>query len=117
MVQLLKSYGIAPMRSSAMAVERHLVLHHCAVIDPSTGRLRVPSNLVDSVFLTEAAVELVPRSARREIYRVVNFLRLIRASTRRDIASRAASILVDQMLEELVATRVVSRRSILQSGR
>ena len=116
-MQLLKSYGIAPMRSSAMAVERHLVLHHCAVIDPSTGRLSVPSNLVDGLFLMEAAVELVPRSARREIYRVVNFLRLIRASTRRDIASRAASILVEQMLEELVATRVVSTRSTLQSGR
>ena len=115
-MQLLKSYGIAPMRSSAMARERHLVLHHCAVVNPSTGMLQVPGNLVDGVFLTESAVELVPRSARREIYRVVNFLRKVRASTRRDIAFRAAAILVEQMLDELVATRVVSRRSTLMSG-
>lgn len=113
--KLLKSYGIAPLKSGAMARAKHLTLRHCARLSP-TGILRVPRTLVDRVFLAQSAVELVPRSARREMFMVLDFLGKVKANNRRDMVAKAASVLVEQMVEEFVCTNVVARRAVLNSS-
>ncbi len=110
--KLLKSYGIAPLRSGTMARYEHISLrHHRARVGP-TGLLQVPADLVDRVWLTQLAVELLPRGARREVFQVLEFLGKVRANSHADILAKAASILVDQLLEELVDTGVVARRRV-----
>ena len=114
---LLKSYGIAPLKSGTMARDGRLSLGHCARVNAATGLLQIPADLVDRVFLVQSAVEAVPRGARREIFDVLDFLGRIKHAGGGGMEARAAGILVDKLLEEYVGTRVVERRAVLKSSR
>lgn len=96
---LLKEYEIAPLGQGVIARHNRIVLNQCAVV--VDDRLHVPRPLFHRVFLP--LVE-VPSHAKRQVVRMMEFLDKIRTSSKKDVAKKAASILVEQFLDELVCT-------------
>lgn len=109
---LLKEYGMAPVRCE-MSRDRHVTLCHCATVDVETGLLRMTTaSGINGLYLVPSAVQLVPRSARAEIFQAIQFLSEVKGSSHAHLLAKAAAILVDKLLRELVSTNVLARRSI-----
>ena len=99
---LLREYNIAPLGQGVIARKRRLVLSQCCKVH--RGVLHVPRQLFHRVFLP--LVEL-PSYAKRPVIEMLKFLEKLRVSDRREATEKAASILVEQFLEDLIRRRTV----------
>ena len=111
--ELLKQYQIAPLGSGVIQRENRILLSNCATVD-RRGLLTVPVPLIQKVFLP--MVEM-PSSGRRQVLRLMEFLDKVRVNDRDEISQKAASVLVQQFLDDLVRTGQVARHSALHQAR
>ena len=101
---LLKEYGIAPLSQGVIAQNNRIVLSQCAVV--LGGLLHVPRPLFHRI------VE-VPLHARKQVVGLMEFLDRVRVNNKRDMAEKAASVLVEQFMDEVVRSGQVCHRYII----
>ena len=111
--RLLRDYEIAPISSGIIGRKKRILLVQCAAVD-SSGLLTVPIPLVDRIFLP---LDSMPSQGRREVIRLMEFLEKVRCNDRMALTQKAASVLVDQFLEQLVTSGQVPRPSVLRTVR
>ena len=108
--QLLRHYEIAPFTSGVISRERRLVLFKFATIHCGVLFLRQP--VMDRVFVP---LRQVPPSGRRQVIRMLEFLEMVGTNSRQQISKKAANILVDCFLNQLVKSQLIPRLSVLTS--
>ena len=102
--KLLKAYEIAPLGQGVISQHNRIVLFQCAVVD-NRDILHVPRPLFHRVFLP--LVE-VPSHARKQVVGMMAFLDAVRVCSGKQLANKAATVLVEQWLDELVRSGQVS---------
>lgn len=106
---LFKEYGIVPMTSGSMGRAKHLSLRGCVRLEG--GLLYVPRRRVRKIFVPLEGIGT--GGGKKEAYNMLQFLDTMKTRRRGDIATRAAHILVDQFVADLVRSRQVSSRRVL----
>ena len=110
--KLLREYEITPFTSGCIANEKRLLLCKFATIHGDV--LFVPHPLVHRVFLP---LRQVPARGRKQVVTMLEFLEDMGTSDSETIAKKAAVILVDRLLDELVRTQLIPRVSVLGTSR
>ncbi len=108
--EMLRDYKIALMVSGVIGRERHLNLNGIAQL--RSGVLFLPYSTVHKVFIP---LHSLPADARREAVRMVAFLKEMKTNDRKVMATKAAAVLVDQFIEELIETQVISCSKTLKT--
>lgn len=107
---LLKDYLIAPMESGVISTERRLLLSGCAVVRED-NLLYLPHEHIRRVYLP---LQDMPSTGRRQAIRMVKFLEEMKTVNRRTIADKAAVILVEMHIEELVSSKMIPSSSAVK---
>ena len=110
--RLLKAYEIAPLGQGVISQHNRIVLFQCAVVERDL--LHVPHPLFHRVFLP--LVE-VPAHARNQVVGMMEFLDAVRVCSGKELAVKAATVLVQQWLDELVRSGQVSVKLYLEFKR
>ncbi len=80
------------------------------------GLLYVPRGQVQRIWVPLDRIATTA-GGRHEAYQVLEFLDSVKTRRRGDIASRAAPILVERFMDELVSTRMISSSKVLTDAR
>lgn len=107
---LLRAYNITPIGSGVIAKERHLSLVGFASVFGDILHLSNP--VVHRIFVP---LNQLPADGRRQVVRMLKLLEEIQKGDGHSVAEKCAVILVKTFVEELLSTKLVSRRAVLLS--
>jgi hypothetical protein len=108
---LLKEYNITPIGSGVMASERHLCLRRFARL--SGDVLHIARPVIHRVFVP---LNHLPAEGRRQVVRMLRLLDAIRTGDGDSVADKCSKILVKSMIDDLLNSRLISRRAVLMSS-